>query len=130
RGGAAVRLRPNHPRPAPLCKRLRPGRRRLDRLPDQDRRRGQGRENGQHVERLHLLPGQVGMSTHLAERPTITDRVAKWIRWLCVPIVLFWVAVAALTNALVPQLEAVGEVHNVALSSPESPSLTAVSPIR
>ena len=55
----------------------------------------------------------------------MTDRVAKWIRRLCVPIVLFWVAVAALTNVLVPQLEAVGEEHNVALSSPDSPSLQA-----
>ena len=36
-----------------------------------------------------------------------------------------WVAVAALTNVLVPQLEAVGEEHNVALSSPDSPSLQA-----
>ena len=27
------------------------------------------------------------MSNHLAERPTTTDRVAKWIRRLCVPIV-------------------------------------------
>src|ERR1700761_833463 len=59
------------------------------------------------------------------ERPTFTDRVAKWIRGLCVPIVLFWVIVAGLTNALVPQLEAVGEQHNVALSSPDSPSLQA-----
>ncbi len=41
------------------------------------------------------------------------------------PIVLFWVAVAALTNVLVPQLEVVGEAHNVALSSPDSPSLQA-----
>jgi RND superfamily putative drug exporter len=65
------------------------------------------------------------MSNHLAERPTFTDRAAKWIRWLCVPIVLFWVAVAALTNVLVPQLEKVGEEHNVALSSPSSPSLQA-----
>ena len=65
------------------------------------------------------------MSHHVAERPTMTDRVAKWIRWVCVPIVLFWVAVAALTNVLVPQLEAVGEQHNVALSSPDSPSLQA-----
>ena len=65
------------------------------------------------------------MSNHVAERPTTTDRVAKWIRRLCVPIVLFWVAVAALTNVLVPQLEAVGAEHNVALSSPESPSLQA-----
>jgi RND superfamily putative drug exporter len=65
------------------------------------------------------------MSNHLAERPTTTDRAATWIRRLCVPIVLFWVAVAALTNVLVPQLEAVGEEHNVALSSPDSPSLQA-----
>ena len=65
------------------------------------------------------------MSNHLAERPTTTDRVAKWIRRLCVPIVLFWVAVAALSNVLVPQLEVVGEQHNVGLSSPDSPSLQA-----
>ncbi len=65
------------------------------------------------------------MTYHVAERPTMTDRVAKWIRRLCVPIVLFWIAVAALTNVLVPQLEAVGEEHNVALSSPDSPSLQA-----
>jgi putative drug exporter of the RND superfamily len=65
------------------------------------------------------------MSNQPAERPTTTDRVAKWIRWLCVPIVLFWVAVAALSNVLVPQLEAVGAEHNVALSSPSSPSLQA-----
>ena len=65
------------------------------------------------------------MSTQLAERPTTTDRVAKWIRRLCVPIVLFWVAVAALSNVLVPQLEVVGEEQNVALSAPDSPSLQA-----
>jgi RND superfamily putative drug exporter len=65
------------------------------------------------------------MSHHIAERPTRTDRLAMWIRRLCVPIVLFWVAVAALSNVLVPQLEAVGEQHNVALSSPDSPSLQA-----
>ena len=65
------------------------------------------------------------MGTEEAERPTTTDRVATWIRRLCVPIVLFWVAVAALSNVLVPQLEAVGAEHNVALSSPESPSLQA-----
>ena len=67
------------------------------------------------------------MSHHVAvaERPTRTDRVATWIRRLCVPIAIFWVAVAALTNVLVPQLEAVGEEHNVALSSPDSPSLQA-----
>ncbi|KUH84619.1 MMPL family transporter [Mycobacterium sp. IS-1556] len=63
--------------------------------------------------------------TEEAERPTSTDRVAKGIRRLCVPIVLFWLAVAALTNVFVPPLEEVGEEHNVALSSPDSPSLQA-----
>ncbi|MGV0778575.1 MMPL/RND family transporter [Mycolicibacterium elephantis] len=65
------------------------------------------------------------MSSHLAEHKTTTDTVAKWIRRLCVPIVLFWLAIAALTNVLVPQLEVIGEEHNVALSSPDSPSLQA-----
>ena len=68
------------------------------------------------------------MSHHVAEaaeRPTFTDRVAKWVRWLCVPIVLFWIVVAGLTNVLVPQLEAVGEKHNVGLASPDAPSLQA-----
>ena len=49
-----------------------------------------------------------------AERPTITDHVARWIRRLCVPIAIFWVAVAVLSNVLVPQLEKVGEERNVA----------------
>lgn len=65
------------------------------------------------------------MRTLEAERPTTTDTVAKWLRRLCVPIVLFWVAIAALTNVLVPQLEEVGEEQNVALSSPDAPSLQA-----
>ncbi|MCV7170823.1 MMPL family transporter [Mycobacterium manitobense] len=65
------------------------------------------------------------MSQHLAERPAKTDRVATWIRRLALPIVLVWIAIAALTNVLVPQLEVVGEAQNVALSSPDSPSLQA-----
>ncbi len=89
-----------------------PGRRRLDRLPDHDRRRRQGRENGQHLERLHLLPGQVRMtapqlrprSAHGADRRDATrlSRIAHTIRVLCVPIVIFWVLVAALTQRARP----------------------------
>ncbi|OBC01561.1 hypothetical protein A5784_17705 [Mycobacterium sp. 852013-50091_SCH5140682] len=56
-------------------------------------------------------------------------RAAKTIRRLSVPIVLFWLAVAAITNVLVPQLEVVGEAHNVALSSPDAPSLQAIKHI-
>ncbi|MDT5218867.1 MAG: putative drug exporter of the superfamily [Mycobacterium sp.] len=51
------------------------------------------------------------------------------IRRLSVPILLFWVALAAVTNIAVPQLEKVGETHNVALSSPDAPSLQATKRI-
>ncbi|QEN17508.1 RND family transporter [Mycolicibacterium sp. ELW1] len=55
----------------------------------------------------------------------MTHRFARLTRVLCIPILLFWLIVAALSNALVPQLEVVGQEQNVALSSPDSPSLKA-----
>ena len=68
-------------------------------------------------------------TTHQAPPEAAPSRIAHTIRLFAVPIVLFWVAVAALTNVLVPQLEVVGEAHNVALSSPDSPSLQAIKRI-
>src|SRR5690242_20644182 len=68
-------------------------------------------------------------NTHQAERVSTTDRAAQWIRWLCLPIVIFWVVIAALTNVLVPSLEKVGAEHNVAGSSPDSPSMQALQHI-
>jgi RND superfamily putative drug exporter len=61
------------------------------------------------------------MSNHSSHRPGI----AHTIRRLAVPILLFWVALAAVPNILVPQLEEVGRLHNVGLSSPEAPSYQA-----
>lgn len=69
------------------------------------------------------------MTTHQESRTPLTDRIAKAIRVLSVPIVLFWLVVAGLTNALIPQLEVVGEAHNVAMSSPDSPSQQAFKKI-
>jgi putative drug exporter of the RND superfamily len=51
--------------------------------------------------------------------------VPHTIRRLAVPILLLWVGLAAVTNIAVPQLEEVGKEHNVALSSPDAPSLQA-----
>ncbi|BBX72685.1 MMPL family transporter [Mycobacterium shinjukuense] len=48
------------------------------------------------------------------------------IRRLSVPIVLFWVGLAAITNGAVPQLEEVGKAHNVAQSPKDAPSLQAM----
>ena len=59
------------------------------------------------------------MSDNQPSRP----RIPHTIRRLSLPILLFWLALAAITNIAVPQLEEVGRTHNVALNSPDAPSL-------
>ncbi|MBP2454870.1 MMPL/RND family transporter [Mycolicibacterium lutetiense] len=54
------------------------------------------------------------------------SRTARTIRVLAVPIVLVWVAIAALTNILVPQLEVVGAARSVGLNAPDAPSTMAM----
>lgn len=61
------------------------------------------------------------MSTHHAPRSS----VSQWILRLSVPITLFWLALAVVTNVFVPQLETVAEAHNVSLSPQDAPSLQA-----
>ena len=60
------------------------------------------------------------MSTHGDQ-----GRFARWVRRLAIPIAIFWLALAASTNALVPPLEEVGRIHNVAANAPDAPSLIA-----
>ncbi len=55
--------------------------------------------------------------------------VPRTLRLLALPILLLWVALAAITNIVVPQLEDVGKVHNVALNSRDAPSLKAIKRI-
>jgi RND superfamily putative drug exporter len=62
------------------------------------------------------------MSNHHIPRPSLT----QMIRRLSVPILLFWLGLAAITNVAVPQLEAVGAAHNVAMSPQDAPSLQAM----
>ena len=52
--------------------------------------------------------------------------VSDTIRRLAVPIIVFWLALAGLSNALVPQLEEVGRQHNVAQNPRDAPSLLAM----
>ncbi|VAZ88077.1 RND family transporter [Mycobacterium pseudokansasii] len=66
------------------------------------------------------------MTTARAENRSFTDRIAGFIRDWSVPIAFVWLLVAVFTNVFVPQLEKVGEAHNVGLSSPDAPSLQAM----
>ncbi|WP_375486595.1 RND family transporter [uncultured Mycobacterium sp.] len=51
------------------------------------------------------------------------------IRRLAVPIILFWVGVAAITNIAVARLESVAQAHQVGMSSPSAPALQAMKHI-
>ncbi|MBV8348445.1 MAG: MMPL family transporter, partial [Mycolicibacterium sp.] len=48
------------------------------------------------------------------------------IRALSVPIILVWLALTAVTNTVVPQLEAVGRQNSVSLSPHDAPALIAM----
>ncbi len=61
------------------------------------------------------------MSRHAGGKP----RIPNLIRTLAIPIAIFWLALAASTNALVPPLEEVGRVHNVAQAAKDAPSSIA-----
>jgi RND superfamily putative drug exporter len=52
--------------------------------------------------------------------------VARWIRRLAVPIILAWVALIAVLNVTVPQLEVVGEMQAVSMSPKDAPSVAAM----
>ena len=62
----------------------------------------------------------------MSDHPIPRSSIAQVIRRLSVPIALFWLALAAITNALVPQLEAVARAQNVSLSPQDAPSLQAM----
>lgn len=55
--------------------------------------------------------------------------VVQTIRRLSVPILLVWVAVAAISNIAVPNLEDVAKAHNVSLNTPAAPSFQAMQHI-
>ena len=60
-----------------------------------------------------------------AEQPRRTG-VARWIRRLAIPIIVGWIALIAVLNVAVPQLEVVGQMRSVSMSPKEAPSVVAM----
>jgi len=56
-------------------------------------------------------------------------RIAHWIRWLSVPIILGWLALAVYTNVAVPQIEVVGQEQSVPMAAADAPSTIAMNRI-
>jgi putative drug exporter of the RND superfamily len=65
------------------------------------------------------------MSNHHIPRSSVAQTILR----LSVPIAVFWLALAAITNVFVPQLEKVAQAHNVGLSSHDAPSYQAMKRI-
>jgi RND superfamily putative drug exporter len=66
--------------------------------------------------------GEVGMSdTQMGQRA----RVPHFLRVFCVPVLLAWLALTAILNVVVPQLEVVGEENSASLTPADAPSLQA-----
>ena len=61
-----------------------------------------------------------------AAEQTRRTGLAKWIRRLSIPIIVGWIAVVALLNVTVPQLEVVGQMRSVSMSPKEAPSVIAM----
>jgi RND superfamily putative drug exporter len=52
--------------------------------------------------------------------------IPRFIRLCCVPVLLGWLALTAIVNVVVPQLEVVGQEHSVSLTPDDAPSLQAM----
>jgi putative drug exporter of the RND superfamily len=52
--------------------------------------------------------------------------LAKWIRRLSIPIIVGWIALVAVLNTTVPQLEVVGQMRSVSMSPKDAPSVMAM----
>ncbi|OBJ44825.1 hypothetical protein A5630_15585 [Mycolicibacterium mucogenicum] len=51
--------------------------------------------------------------------------IPRFLRRFCVPILLGWLALTAITNVVVPQLEVVGQAHSVSQTPNDAPSMQA-----
>jgi putative drug exporter of the RND superfamily len=61
-----------------------------------------------------------------AAEPKRRTGLAMWIRRLAVPIIIGWIALVAMLNVVVPQLEVVGQLRSVSMSPEEAPSVIAM----
>src|SRR4051812_2551982 len=56
---------------------------------------------------------------------TTRSRIPRFLRMFCVPVLLAWLAVTAILNVVVPQLEVVGAANSTSMSPADAPSLKA-----
>lgn len=66
------------------------------------------------------------MSQHAVTTSAGASLPARLIRTFSVPILFMWIAIAAVSNTIVPQLEVVGAERSVGLNAPDAPGILAM----
>jgi RND superfamily putative drug exporter len=66
------------------------------------------------------------VSGHRTAPPADGPRAARLIRRLSLPILLIWIAIAAISNTIAPQLEVVGWERSVGQNAPDAPGILAM----
>ncbi|HEY1840268.1 MAG TPA: MMPL family transporter [Mycobacterium sp.] len=61
----------------------------------------------------------------IAPRHSARARIPRFIRTFAVPVIIGWIALIALLNVVVPQLEAVGKMRSVSMSPDDASSVVA-----
>ena len=78
------------------------------------------------------------MSAHTADAPTdvfpparhaARPLIPRVIRTMAVPIILGWIAIIAVANVVVPQLETVGQMRAVSMSPNDAPSMISMKKV-
>ena len=65
----------------------------------------------------------------LAPKPPERHAIPRLIRTFAVPVILIWIAIIAVLNTVVPQLEIVGQQRSVSMSPDDAPSMIAMKRI-
>ncbi|MGV0834959.1 MMPL/RND family transporter [Mycolicibacterium thermoresistibile] len=62
-----------------------------------------------------------------ADQRKLSTGIARWIRRLAIGVIVGWIALVALLNVAVPQLEVVSEMRSVSMTPTEAPSVVAMT---
>ncbi|WP_156624031.1 MMPL family transporter, partial [Mycobacterium sp. 852002-40037_SCH5390672] len=68
---------------------------------------------------------EVRTDQFLAANEPVREKIPRLIRTFAVPIILGWIAIIAVLNIVVPQLDAVGKMRSVSLSPDDAQSVVA-----
>jgi putative drug exporter of the RND superfamily len=77
----------------------------------------------------HITMGRSSVETDPPVEQQKHGGLAMWIRRLAVPIIIGWIAIVALSNVTVPQLEEVGKMRSVSMSPDFAPSVIAMKKV-